>query len=702
MCGLRLELQGDEVVDLRGDARDPGSRGHVCPKAWALVDLERDPDRLRRPLRRVGRDFEEISWDEALDEAADRLHALGRAHGPDCRAVYLGNPTIHNLGAMAFAPAFLRALGTRNRFSATSVDQLPHMLVAYLMWGHQLLLPVPDIDRTQFLVLLGSNPAVSAGSLMGAPGFNKRMRKLRERGGRLWVFDPRRSETAALADAHHFVRPGSDAWLLLSVLRRLIARGARPPEMGLPIDGLASLRAALDAFPDFDLERLTGVSSSTACEVADALLDTPRAALYGRMGLSTQPFGALCQWLVSLINLFAGQLDRVGGLLFSAPAVETRNAPKGMGVGRGSFGRYKSRVRALPEFGGELPVACLAEEILEPGDGRIRALVTFAGNPVLSTPNGRKLDRALSGLDFMLSVDPYLNETSRHAHLILPPVGPLSRGHYDLALQLLATRDTAKYSPPCFEKDSGERHDWQILSGLTRRLLRLSSAPASARLTAGVLEKLGPEGILDLGLRFGPRRGLSLAKLKASPHGVDLGPRRARTLAERAPKGTRIQLAPEALVADLGRLVAAQGQTSADEELALIGRRQLRSNNSWLHNCERLMRGRDRCTARLHPEDAARLGLEAGVLAELRTDAGSVVVPVELSDEMMPGVVSLPHGFGHDREGTRLRVASAKPGVSLNDLSSELRLDQASGTAAFSGQPVRVRAAATPNSAGKA
>ena len=701
MCGLRLTLEDERVVDLRGDPLDPGSQGHICPKAWALVDLQDDPDRIARPLRRKGRDFEQVPWDEALDEAAERLDALRVAHGPNSRAIYLGNPTIHNLGAMAFGPALMRALGTQNRFSATSVDQLPHMVVAQQMWGHPLLLPVPDLDRTDLLVIMGANPAVSAGSLMGAPGFPKRMRALRERGGCLWVFDPRRSETARLADVHHFVKPGSDGWLLLAILRRLIARGAQPPRMGLPVDGLTTLQAALAELADFDLFARTGVPQSVADEVADALRDTPKAALYGRMGLSTQRFGTLCQWLINLINLFAGQLDREGGVLFSAPAVETRDAPRGMGVSRAGFGRFTSRVRGLPAFGGELPVACLAEEILTPGDGQVRGLVTFAGNPVLSTPNGRRLDEALASLDFMLSIDLYLNETTRHAHLILPPAPPLARSHYDLALHLLATRDTAKYSPPCFDKDAGAKDDWQILSGLARRLLRRSGAPRSVRATAAALHALGPEGILGLGLRLGPhgvrawppRRGLSLAKLRERPHGVDLGPRRAGTLPERVPKGTHLNLAPERLLADLKRL-ASEARSSAEDgaqSLALIGRRQLRSNNSWLHNSERLMRGGDRCSVMVHPDDATRLGLTHGGRAEIRTEVGAVIALVEVTAEMMPGVVSLPHGFGHDRDGARLRVASRAPGVSLNDLSSELRLDEASGNAAFSGQPVQLR-----------
>ncbi|MCB9582938.1 MAG: molybdopterin-dependent oxidoreductase [Polyangiaceae bacterium] len=679
MCGIEVEATNGVVTRIRGDQSDPFSRGHVCPKAVALGDLQSDPDRLERPLLRADGKLREIGWDEAFDRAADGIRRVQRAHGKSGVAVYLGNPTVHNYGSLLYAPPFVRALHTKNRFSATSVDQLPHMLAAYWMFGHQLLLPVPDVNRTEYFLIFGANPLASNGSLMTAPGIERRLRAIQKRGGKLVVLDPRRTETAKLADEHHFIRPGSDAWLLLALLHVVFEEGLTRPS---PLAGdLAPVRALVKRFSPERAEAQCGVAANDMRRIARDYATARRAVCYGRMGVSTQEFGTLCAWLMNLLNLVTGRLDAVGGAMFAEPAVDLVASPKL--TGRGSFGRWKSRVRGLPEFGGELPVAALAEDIEA---GAIHALVTSAGNPVLSTPQGTKLDRALSQLDFMVSIDFYLNETTRHANVILPPTPPLSHDHYDLAFHVLAVENTAKYSPALFERPPHARHDWEIFCELGARL--------ESRAKWRAMKALGPRRLLDIALRSGPygagfvpgRRGLSLSELERRPHGVWLGAL-SPCLAKRiCTESGRVEVTPRPLLADLERLEA----TVARPGLTLVGRRHLRSNNSWMHNSQRLIKGPERCTLLMHPEDAKARGVTNESRVRLSSEAGSVVVSVELSDEMMRGVVSLPHGFGHDRPGIRLRIASGHAGASINDVTDASRLDAASGNAAFSGTPVTV------------
>jgi anaerobic selenocysteine-containing dehydrogenase len=704
MCGIRIDVDGsDRITSIRGDDEDPFSRGYLCPKAVALRDLHEDPDRLKHPLRRVGDRWERMEWDEALELTASRLHAIQREHGNDAVATYAGNPTVHNVGAMIFAPMLFRTLRTRHGYSATSVDQLPHMLAAHLMFGHQLLLPIPDVDRTAHMLIIGANPLASNGSLMTAPGMKRRLRAIQERGGRVIVVDPRRTETAAIADEHIFVRPGTDALLLLAMLHTIFGEErARLGRLAPLVDGLEEVRTIAERFSPERVGSHTGVGAETIRRLAREHASAERAVVYARMGASTQAFGTLCQWLANVLNVVTGNLDREGGAMFTSPALDALRLPRGFGVGPGSFGRWRSRVRGLPEFGGELPVATLAEEIREEGEGRVRALLTVAGNPALSTPNGAELEHALARLDFMVSIDFYLNETTRHAHVILPPTGPLERGHYDVAFHLLAVRNTAKYSPPLFAPEHGARHDWQILLGLMTRLEALKQPGIGARarrlVRDGLLARLGPEGVIDLGLRLGPRRGMSLRKLRAAPHGIDLG-----ALEPRFPERLfrdRITLAPRAIVEDVARLEAtieappaALAVLGPEGELALIGRRHLRSNNSWMHNAAGLMSGRERCTLMMHPDDARARAIESGATVRVTSRVGSVTVPVEITSDVMRGVVSLPHGFGHAREGVRLRVATEHAGASINDLTDDQAIDALSGNAAFSGVPVRVEAA---------
>ncbi|MFO7190715.1 MAG: molybdopterin oxidoreductase family protein [Thermocrispum agreste] len=701
-CGITVTTDGDRVVDIRGDENDPMSRGYICPKATALADLHHDPDRLTRPVvKRDGR-FVKVGWDEAFDLVGRRLRAIRGEHGKDALGVYYGNPTAHNLGLLVFGVPLFRSLGTKNVYAATSVDQLPHMLAGLLMFGHQALLGVPDIDRTDLFVCLGANPLVSNGSIMTAPNLRKRLRAVRERGGRVVVVDPRRTETANTAE-HLFIRPGTDALMLLSVVHVLFAEGlARPGRLADRMTGLTELRAVAEGFPPEKTAPVTGVAADDVRALARALATTERAVVYGRVGICTQEFGGLATWLVVVVNALTGHLDEPGGYMFTTPAIDL--APLARLAGHaGSFGTFRSRVRGLPEFGGELPVVTLAEEITTPGPGQVRALITAAGNPVLSTPNGRRLDEALDQLEFMVSIDPYVNETTRHADVILPPTGPLERSHYELLLALVSVRNWAKYSPPVFPRGEQQRHDWEICLELAVRLLGpdVPLLRAAGRLGVATLSKLGPEGIVELGLRAGPhgllRGGLSLRKLRKHPHGVDLGPLQRRFPERLFTKGKKIHLAPKEYLGDLPRLRRRMEQWQPGE-LVLIGRRQLRSNNSWMHNSPRLVKGKPRCILLVHPDDAQRLGLADGEQAVLSSAVGEVHVPVKVSDEVMPGVVSLPHGWGHDRPGVRLSVASRHAGASINDVTDDKCIDELTGTAALSGQRVTVRALAATRS----
>ena len=702
MCGLRVETENGVVEDIRGDEHDELSRGHVCPKALGLKALHEDPDRLRHPIRRRGSSWEPVGWDEALDEATERLHRIQVAHGRDAVGLYLGNPNAHNLGAMLFGPMLLRVLRTKNRFSATSVDQLPHMFASHQMFGHQLFFPIPDLDRCDFFLMLGANPLASNGSIMTAPDMRRRLREISER-GRVVVMDPRRTETARVADEHVFVRPGTDAFVLLAMVSTIAAEekidlGRLEPHCA----GLEELVAATHGFTPERAAAISGVPADTIRRLARELADTPRAAVYGRVGACTQEFGGLVAWLIHVLNLITGHFDRPGGVMFPTPAVDVIGASGGFGLGRGSFGRWTSRVRGLPEFGGELPASCMAEEIRTPGDGQIRALVTMAGNPVLSTPDGSALDDALPSLDFMVCIDPFLNETTKHAHIILPPVSPLERDHYDLIFHAVAVRNTTKLSPAVFPKPAGAKHDWEILLGLMQRIETLRHGRFSrGALQARALEAAGPLRLLDLGLRVGPYgKGiagwkpfggqpgkLSLEVLREHPHGIDLGPMMP-SMPEKLPKEhPKIQLAPKVFVDDLARL---EEREAVDESLRLIGRRHVRSNNSWMHNVPMLMKGKDRCTLMIHPDDAEERDIQSGDTVEITSRVGSVKVAAEVTDDVMPGVVSLPHGFGHHGRGTRLRVAEAHAGVSLNDLTDGDYYDRLTGTAAINGVPVTV------------
>lgn len=695
VCGILVEHEGDTILSIRGDKEDPLSRGHICPKAMALKDVHEDPDRLRTPQRRIGDRWQSVPWEEALDEVALRIGEIQDRYGRDSVAIYQGNPMVHNYGAALYGQIFQQILRSRNRFSATSVDQLPHMLAALEMFGHQLSMPIPDIDRTQFFLIFGANPLVSNGSIMTAPDVKRRMEAIRSRGGRIIVFDPRYTETAAIADQHHFIRPGTDTFVLAALLQVLFSENlCRPGRLAAFTDGLSELAVAIAPFTPEAVAQTTGVDATTIRSLARDIAAAPSASIYGRVGISTQPFGGLAAWLLYALTIVTGNLDRPGGTLFTHPAFDLINFASKIGL-RGHFAKRYTRVRHLPEFSGEFPVSTLAEEIETTGSGQIHGLITMAGNPVLSAPNGRRLERALPGLEFMVALDIYRNETTRHAHLILPPTFGLENDQYDVIFHALAVRNTARYSLPVLQAPADTLRDWQILLALSTRLLARKNRVASiaAHALHRTMTTLGPAAIVDLGLRLGPygrSMSMSLSKLKASPQGIDLGPLRPSLPGRLATKNHRICLVPSIFLNDLDRLKKSLVSYNKTETFSLIGRRELRSNNSWMHNSERLIKGPERCTLRIHPDDAAKLHLQDGARVLVTSRSGAITATLELTKEMMPGVVSLPHGWGHHREGIGLQIAASRPGVSINDITDEQAVDPLSGAAAFSGVQVHI------------
>ncbi|VVP19208.1 Assimilatory nitrate reductase catalytic subunit [Pseudomonas fluorescens] len=686
ICGLTIETTEAEgrvqITSIKGDAQDTFSRGHICPKAVALQDIQNDPDRLRQPMRRVGCEWLPIEWEDAFSLVAERLAAIQERHGQNAVAVYQGNPSVHNYGLMTHSNYFLGLLKTRNRFSATSVDQLPHHLTSHLMYGHGLLLPIPDIDHTDFMLILGGNPLASNGSIMTVPDVEKRLKAIQARGGKVVVVDPRRSETAAMADQHLFVRPGGDAALLFGLLNTLFAEGLTTGSH-LPVDGLDEARAAVASFTAEAMSPLCAVPAERIRQLARDFATAPTAVCYGRMGVSTQAFGTLCHWVMQLINLVTGNLDRVGGALCTEPAVDLVASTSG-----GHFNLWQSRVSGRPEYAGELPVSALAEEMLTEGEGQVRALITVAGNPVLSTPNGRQLEQALDGLEFMVSVDLYINETTRYADLILPSTAALENDHYDTTFNMFAVRNVTRFNRAILAKPEGALHDWEIFVGL---------AKAFALKTGKELKPtVPPAQMIDSGLRAGlygdaSQHKLSLATLFDHPHGVDLGALKSNLAPRLTTANHRVQAAPAAILADLARFAALRAP--ALDELLMIGRRHVRSNNSWMHNYHRLVKGKPRHQLLMHPDDLASRGLDDGQRVRVSSRVGVIEVEVLASLEMMKGVVSLPHGWGHARPGVQMTIASGQPGASANDLTDECQLDELSGNAALNGVPVTVAAA---------
>ena len=720
ICGLEFDVVGQgpqsRIAAIRGNPKDPLSRGHICPKAVALKDLHEDSARLRQPVRKVVEAGQTrwvpMAWDEAFDWVVDRLADVREQHGANAVAVYQGNPNVHNWGNITHGHLFLSQLRTRARFSATSADQLPHHVVAHALYGHQLAIPIPDIDHTHFMLVLGANPLASNGSLMTVPDVRNRFKALRARGGKLVVVDPRRTETAAIADEHLFIEPAADAWWLLSLIHSLFEQDlVAPAQLSDQLLQLEALRQSVAPFTPQATAARTGIDAQTTERLARELARADAGVVYGRMGVSTQANGVVCQWAIQVLNILCGHLDRPGGALLTHPALNLIDA--GL-MGAGHFDVWRSRVRGAPEFNGELPVSVMAEEMLTPGPGQIRALVTACGNPVLSTPNGAQLDGALDALDFMVSIDFYINETTRHADVILPPTCFVEHDHYDLVFLHFAVRNVARYHTSVVPPADGALHDWQIYAELARRYAKRAYAlerfglarrlkEAAVRAVVG---RTPPHRLLALGLKRAGQ-GLSLAKLRQAPHGIDLGPLRPGLLQSLKARRRRIDLLPALIRRELPFLLETlpTPQALCDEQgravLKLIGRRDVRSNNSWMHNSPRLVSGKPRCTLWMHPDDAIPRGLSDGQDVTLASRVGRLRVPLHVTRDIRPGVVSLPHGWGHGRLGVLMPVAQAHAGVSINDLTDDRLTERVSGNAAFTAVPVWLeQEARTPGGGG--
>ena len=715
-CGLELKVSDGKVISIRGHDSDVFSAGYICPKGVALKDLHEDPDRLRTPLIKRDGQFVPASWDEAFTEIERRLPPILAQHGRQAGAISVGNPSAHKIGLLLYFSRLAKALGSRNVFSASTLDQMPKQLSSGLMFGHWLSIAVPDITRCDFLLVLGANPLASNGSLWTVPDFKGKAKAMQARGGKLVVIDPRRTETAAMADAHHFIRPGADVFLLLGLVHTLFdEKRVRLGRTAPLVHGVDAVEAAVKGFSAEVVAPRCGIAAETIRSLARQLAATPRAAVYGRIGTCTQEYGTLASWLVDVLNVLTGHLDEPGGAMFPKAAAFAHNTAGQSGSGRGiSTGRHTSRVSGAPEVFGELPMTCLAEEIETPGPDQVRALITVASNPVLSSPNGARLARALDSLDFMVSLDIYVNETSRHANVILPGPSPLEDMHYDVAFPQFSWRNHARYSAPVFAAPEEQPAEWETLLKLAAIVQGQGAQTPAREIDDGYFaedaKKLfgdqaqavidathglhGPDRLLELALRTGPYgdqfgrepEGLTLAKVRAAPNGIDLGelqPRMPEVL--RTPSG-KIELAPPALLQDLQR--AAQAITQPVPAMVIVGRRDVRSNNSWMHNLPVLAKGPMRCTALVHPADAKRLGLADGALARISNQGRSIDAQVQVSEEMMPGVVSLPHGWGHGLTGTRMALAAERPGVNLNALLDEDWRDPLSGNAVLSGVPV--------------
>ena len=686
MCGVEIKHDGEKVLSIKGDKNDPFSQGYICPKATALQDLYEDPDRLRGPVERTADGWKSISWIEALDKVAAGIQSVQQKYGQNAFGVYLGNPNVHNMGGMLTIKQLLTSLKTRSRFSATSIDQLPHHIVSMHLFGHMLRIPVPDVNRTQYMLIIGGNPLASNGSIMTAPNMRQKLKDIRARDGKVVVIDPRRTETADIASEHHFIRPATDVLLLLAMLNEIYAQGyakvdSRVADLAPEIDRIESFA---EGFTPESVADITGITATEIKRIVKEFCEAESSVCYGRMGISVQEFGLLSQYLSMVINIVTGRLDEVGGLMFPNPAVDVVNSS-----GPGYLGKRHSRVSNLPDFNGEYPVVAMADEMLVEGEGQLKGFMTVAGNPVLSTPNGEKLDEALSGLEFMVSLDYFVTETSRHANIILPPVSPLERDHYDITFNGFAVHNVAKYSPALFSKTENEKHDWEIYLELADRLDK--DAPEAMQKERAATKAFGPKFLLEQGLKYGPYKDVTLDTLIDNPHGIDLGPlhRMLPDAIKHADK--QINLNVDFYQADLAR-VKEMMQQYDDQEILLIGRRHVRSNNSWLHNSYRLVKGKSRCTLMLHPQTAVQHGITDGQDVRVTSRVGSVVIAAEVTDELMPGVVSIPHGFGHGRKGVKQKIAQAHAGVSVNDLTDDTLIDQLSGNAAVNGVPVQLEA----------
>jgi anaerobic selenocysteine-containing dehydrogenase len=686
MCGVEIVLKNGEVKKIFGDKKDPFSKGHICPKAIGLKDLHYDTNRLKKPLKKVNNDWIEISWEQAIEEVSEKLYQLQEKNGRNAIAIYSGNPSVHNLGTILGAPLFYKTIKSKNMFSATSADQLAHHLAAATMFGHSNLLPVPDLHRTHHWLILGGNPMVSNGSMMTAPNARKLIKDIKQK-GKVVVIDPRFTETAKKASEHHFIKPASDVWLLLAMIKIILDEKLVKLNHIEPYIEAKEITTLTNLLIRLDLEYVsqkTGIKHETIYSITKDFINAESASIYGRLGLSTVEYGSLSIWAINILNILSGNFDTPGGIMFPKPAIQVVHSEKAVL----KFNRWQSTVRKLPEFNGELPVSTLAEEIFNKKESKINALISVCGNPVLSTPNGKQLEKAIDSLEFMVSIDIYLNETTKNADYILPPASGLEVPHYDYIFNNLAIKNTAKYSDPIIPKSKDALYDFEIFKKLTIALIKKREKTEKPFQQTKMLNALTLDYLVDNGLKKGSY-DLDLEKLKKHPNGIDLGYLKPRIDEILLFEDKKIRLLNDIYNIEITKLL--NSKKSISNSLSLIGRRNLRSNNSWMHNSQSLMKGSNICNLLIHPNDAKKRNITNGDLVEIKSRVGSVKIIADVNDEICEGVISMPHGWGHHRKGIKLDIAAANPGVSINDLTDDQFVEKLTGVAIFSGVDVEVK-----------
>lgn len=696
MCGLAIEVEDNKVIAIKGHQEDIYSRGHICPKGVALKDLHNDPNRLKQPIKKTANGWQKISWEEAYDIAERELKKIRNKYGNDAIGTYTGNPTVHNTGTALNLYDTINALDTRNRYASHSLDSVPVFLVNQLMFGHAMLAPIPDINNIDYFLIIGANPMASNGSFMSTPNIKEKLRAIQKKGGKVVVIDPRKTETAAKASEHYFIHPEKDILLLLAVINELVSRNAIRESKSLSIsDHLDQLKEMVLPYSIKTVAPLTGISVEHITHIVDDLIKHPHSVVYGRLGINTQSYGTMCQWLITCLNILLGQMDEKGGLLFTLPAIDyvTKMAHES------KIFRYSSRVKSYKEIVGEFPTATLADEILTKGKNQIRGFISIAGNPARSAPNSQLVEKALADLEFMLAIDMYVNETTQYADLIMPPAVGLETMHYSFVLHMVATRNTAKFSPAPLSISEDQRYDWQILGELQRRLF---TGNFLQKIKSTLLSKLHPKTKLDLALKTGPygvwggrflqKDGLSLKRLEEHPEGIELSPLVPVFPDRLFTKNKRIELMPALFVQEMEKVKQLLKLKNTDTyPLKLIGRRHLRSNNSWMHNLPILEGGSRTCTMMIHPDDASSYGIDNQEIVEVYSEFGAVTIEAEVTTDIMKGTISIPHGWGHDGADIQMETAKQNAGVNVNQLMDHNRLDPLSYNMAFNGQAVAIK-----------
>jgi len=705
-CGLVVEIEDGRITKVTGDREDPHSRGFVCPKGRSLKHQHTDPDRVVEPIRRDGDSWSPVGWDEAIGDIADRIVKVQKKYGRDSLAMYVGDGATHSYKALMATAAFVGATGTKNLYTANSMDTLPRMLASKLFYGNSGVLPIPDVERTGYLLVIGSNPVVSNGSVMTAPGFARYIRDIQKRGGKVVVVDPRRNETAEKSGEHYFIRPETDVFFLLALMNVIFEEKLdRPGALKSRIRGYAALKRRARDFTPERASRLTGIPAGNIRRIAREFSGADTAVCYGRMGTCAQVFGTTASMLVDVLNVITGNFDRPGGAMFTTPAIDMSSVMKAIGM-TGAHGKNHTRVSGLPDFNGEMPCAALAEEI-EASNG-IRALVVVGGNPAVSIPNTARLVSAFGKLEIMVSLDPHVNATSCHADYILAPAIGLEHEIYPVMAYATAVHNVAKWAPRVIDPPPGVKYDSEILGELICRVAgghtpfpRIVSGGLSSigsaiegRELLKLLIALGPHGRLS---RIARREGeaLTLEDLEKKPHGIWLGqlePGIDRQLGRRG----KINLMPKVLrgefdrINEFGETIERQGDAAGEDTMILISRRQLRFFNTSLHNINNLATGPEQCVIEINPADAKGRKIKTGDTVKVETDNGTAEIEAEVSDRVMPGVVSIPFGWNGPQPAAQQEVLNRHPGTNVNTITDQSRIDPVSAMTAFNGTRVRV------------